>query len=244
MIKICFEHDPGIKRGWNWVDPDSIKDIRSKITWDLEDSMLKLLDLTDKNSIKPMIVINMDEFICFYMNDIPRLLDLDLFIKIYVVLGAQTRVAVDINTIPEYLRDDESINDILDSIIENLKDSFTTNQDLSKILDDVGVKDITLLKEFPRKIIKKEELYRYKSVSQWSLNDILEKIHKDFDYWTNYNFYYKFIIDDVEYLLHIYHLQSGGNVYKIYRYYNMDGDFIINETELFQILIYNLWKML
>lgn len=244
MVKICFEHDPRIKKGWNWVDPDSIKGIRSKMTWGLEDSMLGFLDLTEIDSTKPRIAINMNEFICFYMNDIPRLLDLDLFIKIYVILGAQTRVAVDINTVPEYLRDDESINDILDSIIENLNESFATNQDLSKILDDVGVKDITQLKEFPKKKIEKEELYRYKSVSQWSLNDILEKVYKDFDYWTNYDFYYKFKINEVEYLLHIYHLQSGGNVYKIYRYDNKGGDFMINETELFQILIYNLWKML
>lgn len=248
MIRICLNgYDPNIKGGWNWANPSSIEGIAFKTAWGINTEIGTGFDLSTLDKDKPSLGIVMNEFICFYINNIPRLLDPNYFIKVYMILGAQTRVGIDLNTVPEYLRDEESIEDILNCVIEEFKECFSSDEEVAAILDSIEVKDLEELKSFPKKKIDKEELYLYTN-SEWyqGLNNLLEKINPDFDYFLNEDYYYKANIDGIDYFLHIYHLQNGNNIYKVYFYdkENQTRGLMKDDKAIFQIIIYNIWKTL
>lgn len=248
MIRICLNgYDPNIKRGWNWADPSSIEGIVFKTAWGINTEIGLGFDLSALDKDKPLLGIMMNDFVCFQVNDIPRLLDPNHPIKVYMILGAQTRIGIDINTVPEYLRDEESIEDILNCVIEEFKESFSSYQEVASILDSVEIKDLEEFKSFPKKKIDKEELYLYTN-SEWylNLNSLLKKINPDADYWLNEDYYYKANIEGIDYFLHIYHLQNGNNIYKVYFYdkENQTKGLMKDDKAIFQIMIYNIWKTL
>ena len=162
-----------------------------------------------------------------------------------LILNTKPTIAVDLNSLPSYLREcleEDDKKDLLDVLENEIMGIFEKKEDSSlvKNLYESINTEITSLKSFP-KTIYKEPSYYYKHISIDS--GIFAKKIKDYDYWKEYNLYYKIKLEKSEFLVHLWHKASGSTWGMIYSYETKKYiDHEILTDMIMELIQYNLWK--
>lgn len=176
----------------------------------------------------------------FIISDIPVCLG-DEKIDIYLILGANPKVGINLESVPEYIRNDEYLlNDVWSFIIEDLLDLFKTKENLYKLYETGSVKILEKINKFPKEINKRESYY-YDWVGISS--EYLIKDNPENDYWSSFDVYYRISAFGKEFLIDTKHI-SGGNRAKVYLYETREElSSKINQGIIIELFNYYLWKI-
>ena len=176
----------------------------------------------------------------FIISDIPCCLK-DEKISVYVILGANPKIGVDLDTVPNYIRGDEIlVEDLWGFIIDEISETLNSNDDVKDLYEKAEVKIIEKLTKFPKDFNKRESYYY-----DWSTlsSGFLLKNYTLKDYWDSFDLFYKISVFGENYLMDIKHSSSGNRV-MIYSYKTKNQiPFKINQRIIIELFNYYLWKI-
>ena len=150
----------------------------------------------------------------FIISDIPGFLENEK-INIYIILGGISKVGIDLESIPGYIRNDEYLlEDSWNFILEEILDLFNSKDQLKNLYENSNLKIIDKLKKFPKDFNKREDYYyNWNGIS----SNHLIKDNPEKDYWSSFEVYYRISLFGEEFLINIKH-SGGGNRAMIYSY--------------------------
>lgn len=186
-------------------------------------------------------IYDLCKFKKFIISDIPTCLE-DEKIIIYIILGAIPKVGIDLELVPEYIKNDESLlEDSWKFIIEEIIDLFKSGSQLKNLYEGSNLKIIDKLKTFPKDINKREDYYyNFCGIS----SNYLIKDNPKHDYWSSFNVCYKISLFEEEYLIDIKHSGNGGNRVMIYSYKTKEEiSSKLNYGVILELFNYYLWKI-
>lgn len=176
----------------------------------------------------------------FIISDIPGFLENEK-INIYIILGGISKVGIDLESIPEYIRNDECLlEDSWNFIIEEILDLFKSEKQLRDLYEGSNLRVIDKLKKFPKDFNKREDYYyNFAGIS----SDHLIKDNPEKGYWSPFDAYYKISLFNEEYLINVKHC-GAGNKAMIYSCKTKEEiSSKLNYGVIIELFNYYLWKI-
>ena len=208
----------------------------------LEESV-KLInhDLEIKNSSLREYEPNLSKFKKYIVSEIPCCLT-DENVTIYMILGACPKIGIDLDTVPNYVRGDESLMiDLWDFVVDELVENISSEKAVRLLYEKSGIKLIETLEKFPKEFNKRANYYyNWAGISS---NILLKNFPQDSWDYGSFDRFYKISVFGNDYFVDIKHSLCGNRV-MIYSYETKSQiPSKINQDIIVELFNYYLWKI-